>query len=139
MNNKINKKGFTLLEVMVAVAIAALGLVTVMQLFAQGLKSSKKTEEMTLAILYAKNIMGSIMARNILEEGIESGQFDDTYTWEREVIFFEMPEVGLPEHIIEKEIEPVVDTFQIKIRIFHARRKGIILELETLKTVFHQE
>ena len=131
--------GFTLLEIMVAVSIAALGLVTVMQLFAMGLKATKKTEEMTTAVLYAKNLAGDIMTRNILEEGIESGQFDPKYSWEREVILYDMPEAGLPEHIIEKEIDPIVDTYLIKIRIFHVRRNGAILELETLKTVFHQD
>ena len=133
------ENGFTLLEIMVAVSIAALGLVTIMQLFAMGLKSSKKTEEMTFAILHAKNLMGETMARNALEEGTESGEFDDKYSWEREVILYDMPEAGLPDHIIEKELEPIVDTFQVIIRIYHSRRRGAILEMETLKTVFHED
>jgi prepilin-type N-terminal cleavage/methylation domain-containing protein len=135
---RVQESGFTLLEIMVAVAIAALGLVTIMHLFAMGLKSTKKTEEMTFAILHAKNLMGEILARNVMEEGIESGEFDNKYSWEREVILYDMPEAGLPDHIIEKELEPVVDTFRIIIRIFHSSRRGAILEMETLKTVFHE-
>ena len=133
------ESGFTLLEIMVAVSIAALGLVTIMQLFAMGLKSSKKTEEMTFAILHAKNLMGETMARNALDEGIESGEFDEQYSWEREVILYDMPEAGLPDHLIEKELEPIVDTFQVIIRIYHSRRRGAILEMEALKTVFHKD
>ena len=54
---KFGQRGFTLLEIMVALAIMAVALVTVMQLFSGALRSAKTSYDYTLAVVGAKEKM----------------------------------------------------------------------------------
>lgn len=80
-----NKRGFTLLEVMIAIAILGVALTVILQLFAQGLDSAKRSGEYSKAILYAKEKMEELIAMDDLAEGEESGEFDDVYRWHSEI------------------------------------------------------
>ena len=71
--------GFTLLEIMVAISIFALGLVAVLQLFGNGLRVTTKASERTQAVVYAQNIMEGFFARRILEDGDDGGALPDGF------------------------------------------------------------
>lgn len=77
--------GFTLLEVMVALAILALGIVTVLELFAGSLRLGTKASRYTQAAIYAQNEMDRLFAQPTLEEGEESGELPDGYAWRARV------------------------------------------------------
>jgi general secretion pathway protein I len=77
--------GFTLLEVMVALAILALGLVTVLELFAGSLRIAVKSSRHTQAAIYAQNVMDRVFARSRLEDGETSGEFPGGYEWRARV------------------------------------------------------
>lgn len=77
--------GFTLLEVMVALAILALGLVTVLELFAGSLRIGVKSSRRTQAAIYAQNVMDRIFAQTALEDGETSGEFPGGYVWRAHV------------------------------------------------------
>lgn len=81
----LSQAAFTLLEVMVALAILALGLVTVLELFAGSLRLGAKASRHTEATIYAQNEMNRLFARPTLEEGEESGELPDGYFWRARV------------------------------------------------------
>jgi general secretion pathway protein I len=76
-----SEKGFTLLEVMIALAILALGIVTVLELFSGSLHIGVKASRLTQAAVYAQNIMDRAFAQTRLEDGDDSGEFPGGYTW----------------------------------------------------------
>lgn len=76
-----SENGFTLLEIMVALAILSLGIVTVLELFSGSLNMGVKASRHTQAALYAQNIMDRVFAQTTIEDGEERGEFPDGYTW----------------------------------------------------------
>lgn len=75
------KRGFTLIEVLVAMSILAISLTVVLQLFSGGLKSSRLSDEYTRGIFYAREKMDEILLAEELNEGVISGEFDDGFKW----------------------------------------------------------
>lgn len=78
-------QGFTLLEVLVAMAILGIGLVVIIELFSGGLRLGRTSEEYTKAVGYARMKLEEISMAKSLEEGIEEGEFDREYRWQVEV------------------------------------------------------
>lgn len=74
--------GFTLLEVMVALAILALGLVTALELFAGSLRLGTTASRHTQAAIYAQNEMDRLLAQTTLDDGEESGELPEGYYWQ---------------------------------------------------------
>jgi len=74
-------KGFTLIEVIVSMAILGISLVLIMQLFSAGLKSAKASCDYTIAIVHAKDKMEELSAT--LDN--DSGTFEDGFKWETDV------------------------------------------------------
>ncbi|MEW6068963.1 MAG: prepilin-type N-terminal cleavage/methylation domain-containing protein [Nitrospirota bacterium] len=83
------KTGFTLIEVMVAIAILAIGIVTVMQLFSGGLRSGKAANDYTQAVIYAKGKMEEMLINPVSGSGesSEGSDFDNknNFRWEAEI------------------------------------------------------
>ncbi len=73
--------GFTLLEVVVAMAIVGLGIVTLLELFSSGLRLGPKSSERTEAILYARQVMDEALIRREVARGREDGSFENKYRW----------------------------------------------------------
>ena len=73
--------GFTLIEIIVAIAILGISLVLVMQLFAGGLRAARTSCDYSRAVIHAKDKMEEIMQDPVQD----SGEFDDGYKWEAEV------------------------------------------------------
>ncbi|UCG70169.1 MAG: type II secretion system protein [Thermoplasmata archaeon] len=83
------KNGFTLLEIMVSMAIMAIALVTVIQLFSGALRSAKVSHDYSLAVMGAKEKMDEALAVTTLNEFDElekAGEFEsemmEGYRWE---------------------------------------------------------
>jgi len=62
-NRGRSEEGFTLLEIMVAMAILGIGLVVVIQLFSANLRSGKLSREYTMAVLAAKSCMDELILK----------------------------------------------------------------------------
>jgi len=73
--------GFTLLEVMVAMTIVGLGIVTLLQIFSSGLRLGTKSSERTEAILYGREVMDNALIRRDVRRGREDGSFENKYRW----------------------------------------------------------
>ena len=57
-----SKEGFTLLEIMIALSILAVGLVAVLELFAGSLRLTGKASHRTQAVIHAQNVMDGFFA-----------------------------------------------------------------------------
>lgn len=81
------RRGFTLLEVLVALAILGLGVVTAIQLFAGGLRLLRVSGTHQDAVLIADQKVREI---EVLENGRTTGT-EREYAWERTVTQMDVP------------------------------------------------
>jgi type II secretion system protein I len=105
-------RGFTLLEIMVALAILATGIVTVLELFGGSLRLGGKASRRTQAVIYAQNVMERVLAKERLEDGQESGEFPDGYRWQARVQEVHPPEEGSKR--LQSNREQATDFFHLK-------------------------
>jgi type II secretion system protein I len=80
--------GFTLIEVMVALAILGIAVVTIIQLFSQGLRLLKLSGDHQQAVLLADQKARELTS---VSEGVEAGE-EGPFTWERRVTTTPVPE-----------------------------------------------
>jgi general secretion pathway protein I len=117
------ERGFTLLEVLVALAILGLAVVTAIQGFAQGLRLLKLSGDHQRAMLLADQKVREVMTP---EEQHDQGEEGD-FRWERVTQVIEAPDlvpVGSP---------PRWRVFEIIVRVVWDERRQV--ELATLRTV----
>ena len=91
--NKAN--GFTLMEVMIAMAILAIALVAVFQLQSQSISMSTDSRFMTTAALLAQSKMVEVEAGSTLVSHSEDGDFGPDYpqyTWHLEAGDTQLPQ-----------------------------------------------
>ena len=87
-----SQAGFTLLEVVAAFSILALGLAMAMQAASGAMTQSRIAAEQTHAALLAQTVMDTLGAVEPLEEGDYRGEFDDGYRWHASVTPYELQE-----------------------------------------------
>src|ERR1700691_3322681 len=93
--------GFTLIEVLVAFAIAAVLLVPLLRIFSGGLSGLARSERATRAALWADMVLTARGGETPLSEGVEAGDLPDGYHWQRPVTFYR--EAAPP-----SQIEPLI-------------------------------
>ena len=127
----MRNKGFTLIEVVVALAILGVGLIVIIELFSAGLRLGKTSEEYTKAVEYARMKMEEIAVQRSVEEGIEEGEFDDVFHWRVGAKKMDI----LP---VEKssDFKPPVDLYQIQVNItWKSGSKERSVGIESYKTI----
>jgi general secretion pathway protein I len=77
--------GFTLLEVVVAMAIVGLGVVTLLEIFSSGLQLGARSRDRTEAVAYGRQVMDQFLARPRLAEGTEHGKIGESNRWQVQV------------------------------------------------------
>ncbi len=123
--------GFTLIEVVVAMAILAVGLTVIIELFSGGLRSGRTSIEYTKAVNYARMKMEEIAVKQTMEEGSEEGEFDDTFRWQVETKRVDI----LPEKY-KTDFKPPAELFQVKINIlWKSGLKEKSTRIESYKTI----
>ena len=127
-NKKLDEEGFSLLEVIVALAIMAVGFVTVLQLFAGSIRSVEKSEEYLKGITLANHKLNELELIDFETEEF-SGQFEgeEDYGWELNIEPYETPLNKLNDNI---------QIIKINLQVFwnHFGKQGIV-ELATLRTL----
>ncbi len=84
---RANNRGFTLLEVLVAMVILSLAVVTMIQLSSQGLRLVKLSGDHQEATRLADRIA---RATEVKAEGVDGGQ-EGPFTWERRIALVPVP------------------------------------------------
>lgn len=116
------ERGFTLLEVLVALAILGLAVVTMIQLFAQGLRLLKVSGEYQQAIHLADQKAREVQT---VREGREAGQ-DGVFQWERSTML-----TSVPEELIVTSPAPV-RLFRVSVEVRWGGNRTV--EVATLRT-----
>ncbi len=119
----MTSRGFTLFEVLVAMTILGLAIVTLMQLSSQGLRLLRHADDYQRAVLVADRIARTVDA---LHEGVDTGQ-EGPFQWERRVGLVAVPEDLTP----GTGPRPRLLTLSVVVRWGHNRT----LELASLRTV----
>lgn len=87
---KKNSAGFTLLEVVVAMAIVGLGVVTVMEVFSLGLRLTRTSSDKTQAVAVGRQVFDRILLRREPGDGLETGSLAEGYRWQLDTAPFEV-------------------------------------------------
>ncbi len=124
--------GFTLIEIIVAVAIMSVSLVMIMQLFAAGLKASRASCDYTRAVMHAKDKMEELSVTPIQPQ--KSGEFADGYKWEAYSEPYE--DLVNEEH---KDIGFNLLKLKVKITWNAASKRETSVELESLKMISDED
>jgi general secretion pathway protein I len=132
--NKPKNRGFTLIEVIVALAILGIGLTVIIELFSGGLRLGRTSEEYTKAVNYARVKMEEVLSKQKIEEGNEEGEFDQTFRWQVDVKRMDiLPTEKNP------DFKPPVELFEVKVNVlWKSGSKGAkdrSASIETYKTV----
>ncbi|MBI2822081.1 MAG: type II secretion system protein [Acidobacteria bacterium] len=87
------ERGFTLLEVVVALAIVGVGITLALQLFSGALKNVRKIDLAAEAMNHAENVMNEILSdENIRSARAMHDDIDENFRWEAVIDEFEVPE-----------------------------------------------
>ena len=127
--------GFTLVEVLIALAILGIGLCVILELFSGGLRSVKISEEYVKATWYGKGKMEEALSAKEFIEGVTEGSFDSQYAWTLDVRRTN-PSVG---QASEEDSLPV-DLYQILLKVTWPSGTGQrSLDLESLRAFEKKE
>jgi general secretion pathway protein I len=73
--------GFTLLEVIVAMTIVGIGVVTLLEIFSTGLRLGSRSTSATEAMTYGRQAMDTILLRRKIDEGALQGSLNERTRW----------------------------------------------------------
>jgi len=104
--------GFTLIEVVVALAILGIVLTVIIELFAGGLRLARASKEYTQAVNYANAKLEEFASRETLEEGTTEGEFNETFHWRVTMDKINLLPVDKP-----WEVKPPVQLFKIRVDV----------------------
>ena len=134
MEKKPADKGFTLMEIMVAVAILGIALTVILELFAGGLRLGRKSEEYSRAVFYGRQLLEELCLKKNFPGPVEEGVFTGSdYRWR-----YEVAPVCLVDNDQEKKFP--LNIFKIKVFVFWpsgGKEKNLVFE--TIKTVAKPE
>jgi prepilin-type N-terminal cleavage/methylation domain-containing protein len=115
--------GFTLLEILVAVSVLGIALVSLLGLHARNIRLAAETQDMTMAAMLASRVVAITKAGSLPREGVEKGRFtsneresargDEIYGGEGSEDFLWHREVGPPDIPLPPEAEPRVITVSV--------------------------
>jgi len=118
-----SSRGFTLLEVLVALTTLAVAIVALMQLSSQGLRLLHLSDDYQQAVVVADRVA---RATDVFEEGAEAGQ-EGRFRWERRLRLVPVPEELTP------GAGPPLRLYTLSVVVRWDRNRT--LELASLRTV----
>jgi general secretion pathway protein I len=86
------QRGFTLIELVAAFVIFALGFGVLLQILSGCLHTTAQAADYTRAALWAQSMMDTVGVGETLQESDNSGSFDDKYSWHLRVGKIDPPE-----------------------------------------------
>jgi len=114
--------GFTLLEVILALAILGVTFALAIELLATGVRSAKASGDYTQAVLLARQKMAEIAVTRNLEGSADGGEFEGGFRWVSEI------------RPLPQEEDLPAQLFQVRVRVtWPGRRAEKSLDLYTLR------
>jgi len=104
------RSGFTVLEVLIATSVAAVGIVGVLELFSGSARLARAAVRQTDALVLARAVMDEALWRSDLEDGGENGS-EGPFRWHVEIEPYD-PRLGVPEG--EQVRENVSNDYELK-------------------------
>lgn len=127
----MERRGFTLIEVVVSLALLGIGLMVIIELFAGGLRLGRAAVEYTKATHYGRMKLDELVFKPPLEEGVEEGEIDQIYRWRMET-----KRVDLLPFKRETDFQPPVELFHVKVDIiWKSGSKERSIHLESYRTI----
>lgn len=128
MRSARSERGFTLLEVIVALAILGIGFALAMELLATGVRSAKASEDYTQAVLLARQKMAEVAVTRNLAGSADTGEFDGGFRWTSEV------------QPLAQEEELPGRLYSVRVRVSWLGRRGEkSVDLQTLRMVVDEK
>lgn len=121
-------RGFTLMEVLVAMMVLAVCMTLIMGLFSGGLKSAGLSDQYSRAVFHAQAKMEEMLLTRELVDGVLEGEFEDGFAWKVRILWVQ-PDEDAP--------ELPFDTFKITVTV--SWREGEREREVTLSTLHHAE
>jgi len=118
--------GFTLLEVVIAMTIVGLGVVTLLEIFSIGARLGARSSARTEALARGRQVMDEILARRIWRDGTERGGVSGVTRWQLEV----RPAAGSAAPFLESDWE--LKEVTLEMAVSDAGRERIV-EFNTLR------
>lgn len=81
-----DNRGFTLIEVLVAMTIVGVGVVTLLEVFSTGLRLGSKSSLRTDSMAISRQLMDEVLSRQDLNQGANAGRLPTGGRWQMEVI-----------------------------------------------------
>ena len=91
MKAGFRQRGFSLLEVIAAIAVLAIAFAALMQVAGSSLSLTARANERTQAALRARTLLDGAFVMEPVREGASDGRFDDTYRWRMNVSRYQPP------------------------------------------------
>lgn len=133
-------RGFTLIEVLVALAILGIGLCVILELFSGGLRSVKISEEYVKATWYGKGKMEEALSAKDFAEGVTEGSFDSQFSWTLDVKKVSPPVSQVTGDQNNSDESLPVDLYQVTLKVTWPSGAGQrTLELESLRAYEKKE
>src|SRR3990172_3989156 len=104
--------GFTLLEVMIALAILGMTFAFAMELLATGVRSAKTSEDYVQAALLARQKVAQVAVLRSTDGEADGGEFGGGFRWVSEV------------HPLPQEEELPARLYQVRVRVTWPGRRG---------------
>jgi general secretion pathway protein I len=126
--------GFTLLEVMIAIAILGISLVLTLELFGGALSSTSLSRHYTEATFLARHKLEELSLENQLAPGSQQGDFGEEYAayhWQAEISPYSIPQLAAVTD--ESAAQPQVVQISLKVS-WEERGRTYSVELVTLNT-----
>ena len=79
---RVRQDGFALLEVLVALAILALGLAVLLTVLSDGIGRAGHAERQVKALLHAQSLLAAVGSTIALKPGVTAGQLDGGLRWQ---------------------------------------------------------
>jgi len=129
-SRKINRRaGFTLLEVVVAMAIVGLGVVALLEIFSLGLRLGARSSVETESMAYGRLVMDEILARRNIDEGATQGNLQNRGRWH-----LRTKQVNEPERTLALGAGWELKEVTVAVRLTDAGRERDV-ELKTFRLV----